>query len=1553
MKSREKELQDALNLVGDRKRLVAWLQAIQAKENESPEIKKQRRVIKDYITKNYVQILRECNDVNSQDVINEIQHIYDTQMYGNPAVEKILIGSPDILNKLTKDKNLYDMKPAFKIWLLGNITANDEDRIRILDALTENVDIQDYLIQQLVDRQTQIGSSFLINRYASHNYLMNLFLKSVDMLAADSEKIRQTSAQDDEYKRNIKGKLDKENHILVETYPLTLECIEELLTQDKLKNNEGFHAWVEEKIMPEDKRGQGLLNQYIKDEIISAKKLCEDLGVKPKSMDQFKPKYESSLYELNLKKYPVKEKRLPIKDNETLTIGDLHGNQGKLNYLLMLHDVIDLLESEYNELIAIFDKKVSVLKKTDIDRFNEIISHMRVIKNTENCSIKLIGDMIADRNGNDYFTFIILNELDKNNIKPDIIFSNHDSEFIMNMKNLSLENRFKTQLEGGDAESADNLKVLIDKRLVEFSLIQDIFERVYLANLKAIDYQLSADNTTLSINTHAAADLDMIKGICALPEFGIEYKDATVEELAETIYKINEKAKKIFKENPEFLDLPTEFKVDDKQFREKYPFHALAWNRNYAGLNRPSIHNGYNLNFSHGHDLPRDIQPKHVTPLDNDFGKHNDDAHNRCDIIDAGIRLNDINGKVITCEESVQRSLSPEMQVEVRMKKVEPELVKPKLVKSDKPDAVVSKWGMGKRKDTNILKYALPKNEEINFPEYEELMKQPSVKMAAKRDAKKVEVKVSEWKSDDTIFLEKMIKRMLVNDKSVKIIPDIAVVQVDVKGDGNLEEQMHINKIWVEYKGEKHDLMELTAKGDVSQIDITEDELDAYTNNLFKNKKPVWFLPSALKGGNSFTFNKICQFHLDPDESISKEEMRSNIKYKDSYILRNKNLYYVDSNNMVTTLKRDVSDQFLTELKKLETESTENLITIKLEESIDDTANRKIAKLVGLTGHDDLLDEMSNLFEQRYKKTMLEFDNTHSGSRLHTAHFAELCALNLYTFEAFCTVSNSLLRGDASSIDLNHHMLARNLLNNARNDNDPDAEKPDKNAYETDNAAFFKELLLGGVIAQSAVKKYAHEIDYTHRYEKDSDYARLKKENTIFAEKTVISTSPGESTFIEDNIKKDQKHMLVLFVKPRGIFLTPLSSLFNSSKNENEFAVTGDSQYEEGRTINGIKTLIRHPAGEIKKNVWSKETKKEWKSVVEILSTGFFQKNRSAYEDYNNYLKVTLRNVAIAEKSLYPKLHELKDAEERVVNIQSILLQHKKDLEELKKSLSVPYTEQHKVDTSKEKQENIQQGIEQINVSLQLATDILVKLDPIIRGEVAEQVAYTVYGAHDVDAEVAYAGNEYSVAVAKKDELLNDTIAPVSEMIVGDAKILSSSRDNTIVTLPVNVVTADNKVLNTVTIRTHNQETSVAKSELFMKQNDIAAFNSEKRIKGGFPNYLTSIPGNASMEWAARNINGLCAVKKPDHIIKIAHRNLPPSCIEGLILYCKYKGVEYDVAAPYNADTFISEQQLKLFKKEWKKIHPEDKSKKQLAKAKDAAERANAILLPPHNTHQK
>lgn len=111
-------------------------------------------------------------------------------------------------------------------------------------------------------------------------------------------------------------------------------------------------------------------------------------------------------------------------ENAQVTIGDLHGNSMKLLDFLRRSGVVNVAGGEYSTLVDIYKKNVEDLTREDLTRFRGIID--RLLLQRKDLLIRLIGDVLADRGANDYFTLYILDHLFKNGVKVEAIFSNHD-----------------------------------------------------------------------------------------------------------------------------------------------------------------------------------------------------------------------------------------------------------------------------------------------------------------------------------------------------------------------------------------------------------------------------------------------------------------------------------------------------------------------------------------------------------------------------------------------------------------------------------------------------------------------------------------------------------------------------------------------------------------------------------------------------------------------------------------------------------------------------------------------------------------------------------------------------------------------------------------------------------------------------------------------------------------------------------------------------------------------------------------------------------------------
>jgi hypothetical protein len=226
-------------------------------------------------------------------------------------------------------------------------------------------------------------------------------------------------------------------------------------------------------------------------------------------------------------------------------------------------------------------------------------------------SVRLIGDELADRGNNDYFTLKILQKLHERGVGLEILLSNHSAEFIKayEIQQLNSHNKFVSQnLDSRFITSMINLQILIDKKLIDKKEVFSIYQTVYKPNLKLISYTLHSKNKAIVLYTHAPAGLEAVKLIAS--ELDTDYKDGKLAELTETIDKINNEFQEKYVQENNIRDL---LEIEN-------PVYTFIWNREYKILERPEQKSGYKLSFVHGHDS-REPSQKNFYNLDTDLGK--------------------------------------------------------------------------------------------------------------------------------------------------------------------------------------------------------------------------------------------------------------------------------------------------------------------------------------------------------------------------------------------------------------------------------------------------------------------------------------------------------------------------------------------------------------------------------------------------------------------------------------------------------------------------------------------------------------------------------------------------------------------------------------------------------------------------------------------------------------------------------------------------------------------------------------------------------------------
>lgn len=228
---------------------------------------------------------------------------------------------------------------------------------------------------------------------------------------------------------------------------------------------------------------------------------------------------------MDLKACPAVSKNLtPL--NETHTIGDLHGNALKLLNFLMMQGVAKFKgdqqenKKKYDQFKALYDKPATRLKADDLQAFKALLQDLEF---APNANIRLIGDDLADRGMNDYYTLLLINKLKEQKVGVEVILSNHAAEFIKlqetptdniaKKKNYLSEALSKEDEYGKDysqAQSAQNLDILLERGLVTQKEVDALYGK-YSQSVKMLSYDLGKDDE-LHIHSHAPInEIDILR----------------------------------------------------------------------------------------------------------------------------------------------------------------------------------------------------------------------------------------------------------------------------------------------------------------------------------------------------------------------------------------------------------------------------------------------------------------------------------------------------------------------------------------------------------------------------------------------------------------------------------------------------------------------------------------------------------------------------------------------------------------------------------------------------------------------------------------------------------------------------------------------------------------------------------------------------------------------------------------------------------------------------------------------------------------------------------
>lgn len=329
---------------------------------------------------------------------------------------------------------------------------------------------------------------------------------------------------------------------------------------------------------------------------------------------------------VHIDKFPVVDKEQLLKKDIEITIGDLHGNAVKLLFLLIKHGIATGITAEdYQNFVKLYKKDSKKFTQEDLQDFNHFLNKIQF---QSEGLIRLIGDELADRGQNDYFTLRIFQKLRQNHVPFEVLISNHGVELVEAYE--TKDNFNPPRLAYVHSQSAYHLQQWIESGLITRQEVIELIEEAYKPALKAISYSLTEDKAHITIYSHAGIGLNTIEEIAQ--KLGVPYKDKTAVELGNTIDVINIKFQEYVKNNlvHTLYDAQVMQSGYEGNSLKGHPFEFLMWNRTYHSIQRPARKYHYGLSYAHGHD--QEIQSLlHIINLDNNLGKsidHYPDIYN-------------------------------------------------------------------------------------------------------------------------------------------------------------------------------------------------------------------------------------------------------------------------------------------------------------------------------------------------------------------------------------------------------------------------------------------------------------------------------------------------------------------------------------------------------------------------------------------------------------------------------------------------------------------------------------------------------------------------------------------------------------------------------------------------------------------------------------------------------------------------------------------------------------------------------------------------------------
>lgn len=317
----------------------------------------------------------------------------------------------------------------------------------------------------------------------------------------------------------------------------------------------------------------------------------------------------------------------PLAEGSCITLGDMHGNAHAFLHLLAYHGYFAFQSSEeelalrtrIESLQALYWKKPEHYTRADFELMQKDIQRLEFRPNT---SLRLMGDLLADRGKNDLMTLLVIKRLLESAVGLEIIFSNHDSVLLQALEAPLREDStfdFSFSLHAKKRRSAEAINVFIRRGWLPLQAFKTLINTYYKPFVKLVGYAKLGSQEY--IYTHAPCDLTQIK---ILIHFFIknQFLSKALQEtsMEEQIYAVNAFFRQCLEKNT-LSSFTCKREAFRKDLEHNTPFRMIYDSRAVSELCYAADET---MIYVCGHTIPASLEQIRLTRhvfLDNILGK--------------------------------------------------------------------------------------------------------------------------------------------------------------------------------------------------------------------------------------------------------------------------------------------------------------------------------------------------------------------------------------------------------------------------------------------------------------------------------------------------------------------------------------------------------------------------------------------------------------------------------------------------------------------------------------------------------------------------------------------------------------------------------------------------------------------------------------------------------------------------------------------------------------------------------------------------------------------